>query len=105
MIDFEKEFEAFCINSNDNNTIKEIYNIIPYLDDDQMKVLHSLIYFIEKYDLKDLEKFVINYQSHMKKNKNMNFFSSMNFKNLLKAYTQEELIRGIKINSSHTNEQ
>lgn len=39
----------------------------------------------------------------LQSNKNINFFSSQNLKALLSAYTQNELVRGIKVNTLNEN--
>jgi hypothetical protein len=103
MIDFDKEFSSFC--SSDSSAIKDIYKIIPTLSNGQIKTLNMLRYYIEKYQLVELEKVLQDYLSTIKGNKNLNFFSSMTVKNLLKAYTLEELTKGIKVNSSTQKEE
>lgn len=104
LVDFEKEFSEF-VGGNNSSAIKDIYKIIPHLSQDQLQVVLTLKYMIAKYDLKDLDIFLDDYLSSMKNNKNLNFLSSMNMKALLKAYTQDEMIRGIKINSSSVREE
>lgn len=54
--------------------------------------------------MQDLKELVEDYLKNVSKNKNLNFLSSMNVKNLLKAYTQEELIKGIKISTQSKQE-
>ncbi|PNT90890.1 hypothetical protein CDQ83_13695 [Clostridium thermosuccinogenes] len=103
MIDFEQEFSKF-VSSGEGSAIKDIYNIIPSLSTSQIKILNALSYYIKKYDLQDLKELVEDYLKNVSKNKNLNFLSSMNVKNLLKAYTQEELIKGIKINTQSKQE-
>ncbi len=98
-IDFEKEFSDFVMGS-DSSPITEIYKIIPYLNNQQMQILNGLQYFAKKWDLEDLQQFVEGYLDSQRKNKNLGFLSSMNMKNLLKAYTNEEMIRGIKVSAT-----
>jgi len=98
MLDFEKEFSEF-LTTNQNNAISQIYNIIPTLTQEKISIVLLMKYYINKYELKNLENILNNLIEISKKNKNLNFISSFNVKNLLKAYTQDELIRGIKINS------
>lgn len=98
-IDFEKEFSDFVMGS-DSSAIMEIYKIIPYMNADQIKVINSLQYFVEKWELEDLQNFIESYALSQKKNRNLNFLSSMNMKSLLKAYTNEEMIRGIKVQAT-----
>lgn len=98
-IDFEKEFSEFVM-SSDSSPIREIYQIIPYLSSKQMQVINGLMYYAEKWQLEDLKEFIGSYMESQRKNKNLGFLSSMNMKNLLKAYTNEEMIRGIKVTAS-----
>lgn len=99
MLDFEKEFSQF-VDVSDGSAIRDIYKIIPYLSNEQIGIISMLTYYIEKYDLKDIKQFLDFYIDSMSKNRNLSLMSSMNVKSLLKAYTQDELIRGIKVNSN-----
>jgi hypothetical protein len=102
-VDFDKEFSLFC-NDNQSSAIKDIYAIIPTLDNSQIRVINALNFYINKYDLQDLKQLIDQYLDFIKKNKNLNFIRSMNVKNLLRAYTQEELVRGIKVNANNINQ-
>lgn len=102
-LDFEKEFSSF-VNASGGSAIKEIYSIIPSLNQKQMQIVHLLKFYIKKYDLKDLDEFLNSYLSSLKSNKNLNFLSSMNMKALLKSYTLEEMTKGIKIQSMNNQE-
>ena len=97
MIDFEKEFEEFVLGNN-TNAINEIHKIIPTLDSEQIKIITALTYYAEKYNLLELKAFISEYKKLKAQNKDLSFMKSMNMKNLLKAYTNEEMIRGTKIN-------
>ncbi|WP_202709707.1 hypothetical protein [Sporosalibacterium faouarense] len=96
MIDFDKELDKFIAQGNQGTAIKDIHNLIPCFTDVQLEIIHSLQFFADKYDLFELDNFIANYMQSKVKNKNLNFLKSMNVKSLLKAYTQDELIRGIK---------
>lgn len=98
-IDFEAEFAKFVNSGNQGSAIRDIYDIIPALKNDQIKIINNLMYYAEKYDLDLLQKQIDNFLKFAIKNKNLSFMSSMNMKNLLKAYTQEELVKGIKVQS------
>lgn len=98
-IDFEAEFAKFVNNGQQGSAIKDIYDIIPALKNDQIKIINNIMYYAEKYELNLLKKQVENFLKFVVKNKNLSFMSSMNMKNLLKAYTQEELVKGIKVQS------
>lgn len=101
-LDFEKIFENFSKN-NESSAIRDIYGIIPELSDEALQVIDSLYCYIYKYDLQDLDKFLRGYMERKRRNKNLGFMKNMTVKNLLKAYTQEELIRGIKVQSRAGN--
>lgn len=98
-IDFDKEFSSF-VEGSEGSSIKDIYSIIPCLDQSQIRILSEMEYFAEKYNLDEVKAFMKRYLDNISKNKNLSFLSSMNMKSLLKAYTQDELIRGIKVQSS-----
>lgn len=98
-IDFEAEFAKFVNSGQQGSAIKDIYDIIPALKNDQIKIINNIMYYAEKYELNLLKKQVENFLKFAVKNKNLSFMSSMNMKNLLKAYTQEELVKGIKVQS------
>jgi len=97
-IDFDEVFSSF-IGTGESSSILDIYKIIPSASQEQMKIINSLEFYIKRWDLDDLKSFLEDYKKYMNKNKNLNFLSSMNMKSLLKAHTQDELIRGIKVNS------
>ena len=98
-IDFEAEFAKFVNNGQQGSAIKDIYDIIPALKNDQIKIINNIMYYAEKYELNLLKEQIENFLKFAVKNKNLSFMSSMNMKNLLKAYTQEELVKGIKVQS------
>lgn len=99
MLDFEKEFQDFVNTGNQGSVVTEIYKIIPTLSEEKIKILMMLRYFCKKYDLDRLNSLLDEIVEVNRKNKNLNFISSMNVKNLLKAYTIDELVRGVKVNS------
>jgi len=97
-IDFDAEFEKF-MGTGQGSAIKDIYQIIPSLSQEQLEIINVLKFYAERYDLEDTRQFIETYLSSMKHNKNLSFLSSMNMKSLFKAYTMEELVKGIKVNS------
>lgn len=103
MIDFEKEFEQF-VTDDSGSAIRDIYTIIPSMNQQQLKIISTLKYYANKYNNKELLEFINDYLINMKKNKNLGFLSSMNMKSLLKAYTADEMIRGIKASVNHMEE-
>lgn len=101
-LDFDRDFEAFVQNDG-KSVITEIHTIIPTLSPEQQQVLSSLKFYCDKYEMPDLEKFIIEYGKMANKNKNLNFVRSFNFRNLLKAYSMEEYMRGIKVSTQNVN--
>lgn len=99
-IDFDAEFEKF-MGTGQSSAIKDIYEIIPYLSQEQLETINVLKFYSERYELEDIKQFIELYLVSMKSNKNLSFLSSMNMKSLMKAYTMEELVKGIKVNSTN----
>lgn len=97
-IDYDKEFSSF-VTGGEGSAIKDIYNIIPSLSPEQMQVINTLKFYSGKWALPGINKFVDSYLSSVKENKSLGFVKSNQAKSLLKAYTQDELIRGVKVNS------
>ena len=99
-LDFDKDFQEF-VTGNSGSAIKEIYEVIPTLSQGQQQVINLLSYYIAKYDLNELKQYLDEYGKMIRKNKNLSFVRSLNFKNLLKAYSMEEYIRGIKVQTQN----
>lgn len=96
-IDFDSIFSGMSIPSQDGDPIKSIYDIIPSMDSTQMHLKFQLMYFISKYDLTEWKTVFDEIDKQLLSNKNISFMSSQNLKSLLAAYTQNELVRGIKV--------
>lgn len=96
-IDFDKMLNSVAIPTADGDPIKSIYDIIPCMDSTQMHLKFQLMYFIEKYGLTEWRHVFEEIDEQLMKNKNISFMSSQNLKALLSAYTQNELVRGIKV--------
>lgn len=101
-IDYNTIFDNF-MGSAKGSAIQDIYNIIPTLSAEQIKILNSLEMFAVKYNLPEVRSFVECYKKDKGNNRNLGFVNSMNVQNLLRAYTTDELIRGIKIQAQNTN--
>lgn len=96
-IDFQKMLDGMSVGSPGSDPIKSIYGIIPCFDSVQQHLLFQAFYFINKYDLKDMRSMFEDFTKVMENNKNLSFLGTQNLKNLLSAYTQNELVRGIKV--------
>lgn len=96
IIDFDREFESFVM-GNEGSVITDIYKILPSLDQEQIQIIQQLYFYIERYNLTDLEVFVTRYVRDMARNKNLGLFKTAQVKQLLKSYTMEEMLKGVKI--------
>ena len=90
-----------AVGGNQGDPIKSIYGILPTFDPVQQHLLFQAFYFIEKYDLQDMRAMFDRFGSIMAENKNLGLMSSQNLRSLLAAYTQNELVRGIKVNANN----
>lgn len=100
-IDFQKMLDGMSSSGAASDPIRSIYDILPTYDSVQQHLLFQAFYFIEKYDLDDMRAMFDRFTGVMSKNKNLNFMSSQNLRSLLSAYTQNELVRGIKVNTNN----
>lgn len=98
-IDFQKMLDGMSVGGANSDPIKSIYGIIPCFDSVQQHLLFQAYYFINKYDLSDMRGMFEDFTQVMEKNKNLSFLGTQNLKNLLSAYTQNEYLRGIKVNT------
>ena len=101
-IDYNTIFDNF-MGSGQGTAIQDIYNIIPTLSVEQIQILNSLEMLATKHNLPEVHAFVNSYKIDKSKNRNLGFVNSMNVQNLLRAYTTDELIRGIKIQAQNNN--
>lgn len=104
MIDFEKEFDDFVTSGQGGSAITDVYDILPSLDPRQLMLLHTITYYAQKYDLPELFAFIETYKRDMSKNKNLSFLGTMNIKQLLKAYTMEDYVKGVNVSSVNKTE-
>lgn len=104
--DLSKMFDGMSttVSGNGDNPIKAIYDIIPTYDPEQQKILFQLQFFIDKWGLTHVEDMISNFTGLMRDNKNLSFFGTKTLQNLLSAYTQTDLIRGINIRANGKDE-
>ena len=103
-LDFDKLLGSPVTGAGDSDPIKSIYDIIPSYDNTQLQLKFQVMYFVEKYDLSEWKKVFEHIDNQLRTNKNISFFGQSTLKNLLSAYTQNELVRGIKVQSINSNE-
>ena len=73
---------------------------IPNFESVQLDSIFKLNYFIVKWGLDDLKEMLKDIIALMKDNKSLGFMSSKTLKDLLAAYTQNELVRGVSVRSN-----
>lgn len=100
--DYDKFFSDFNNSSNQGSGIKEVYSIMPFLTQQQIKIYVDGIFFAEKWDLKGVKEYLETIVNFKKQNRNLGFMPSV--KNFLKYATLEEKVRNIKIQSSSSEE-
>ena len=99
-IDFQAILDGMVAGNVSNDPIRSIYDILPTYDQEQQLILFQATYFIEKYDLEAMRAMFDLCFRLMSKNKNLGLLSSRNLQNLLSAYTQNELMRGVKVSKN-----
>jgi hypothetical protein len=98
-VDYDKVFDKF-MSTNGSSAIKEIYGMLPALSSDKILILNSLNMIADKYNCEELSLFCLDYVQKCSVNKPLSFLNSFSIKNFLKAYTTDEMLRGIKIQSN-----
>lgn len=99
-IDFQSILDGMSVDTAPSDPIQSIYKIMPVFDSVQMEILFQVYYFIEKWGLSDLDGMFKQFAERMANNKSLSFMSSKTLKDLLGAYTQNEMIRGISVRAS-----
>lgn len=95
-IDFDRLFSGMAAGGS-SNPIKAIHEILPTYDNVQMQLRFQAQYYINKWDLEDAREVFREIDHIMGENKNLTMLQSKNMQALLAAYTQTELVRGIKV--------
>lgn len=92
--DFDRFFEQF--NSiGQGSSIKELYNMMPFLNDEQIAIVNDALYFTEKWNLPFVNSYIERFLDAKKRNRSLGFFPS--FKQFLKYMTLEEKFKGYKM--------
>lgn len=99
-IDFQDILDDMTVSDKPADPIQSIYKIIPQFDSCQISIMFQASYFIEKWGLEDLRALFNDISVLMKDNKSLGFMSSKTLKDLLAAYTQNEMIRGVSVRSN-----
>lgn len=99
VIDFQAALDSMTAGNVSNDPIRSIYEILPQYDNVQQHLLFQAFYFIEKYGLDDMRAMFETFGKVMARNKNLGLLSSKVLRDLLGAYTQNELVRGVKVST------
>lgn len=103
-LDFQAALESFSNQvTGGGDPISSIYNIIPTYSGRQQKLLFLLSYFIAKWDLDDINSLLVEVKKIASSNKNLGMIQQQSLKSLLAAYTQNELVRGVKVQAIQNN--
>lgn len=95
--DFDQLFQAFNASSQ-GGSIREVYSVMPYLKQSEIKLVNDALFFCRRYGLDDVEDYLKDIVSNRKHNRSLGMFPS--FKNLLKYMTLEEKIKSVKVNGT-----
>lgn len=98
-IDFQAALDQFSAGGDSSDPISAIYNIIPTYTLPQQRMLMLVSYFVAKWDLDDIRALLAEMKVIYNKNKNLGMLQQNSLKALLASYTQNEMIRGIKVNA------
>ena len=99
-IDFQEVLDNMSVSGEPQDPIQSIYKIIPNFDSVQLDSIFKINYFIVKWGLDDLKQMLMDIIALMKDNKSLGFMISKTLKDLLAAYTQNELVRGVSVRSN-----
>jgi hypothetical protein len=104
MLDEQKfqQFFASFTRSGSGSNITELYSIMPYLTAAEVLIVQDALYYAKKWDIPELETWVLNVIMMRKSNRSLGMFPSM--KSFLKSMTLEEQFRGHKMMTGQGNE-
>lgn len=95
--DFDSFFSAFNSNSS-GGSIKQLYDIMPSLTAQEIKVISDGLFFCERYQLDDVKLFLENIVSNKKRNRSLGMMPS--FKSFLKYMTLDEKVKSVKVSAN-----
>lgn len=104
-LDFTKMFDEFFANGSGSSAVREVYDIMPTFNQEQLNIIAAAQYYINKYDLQDFQVYMQSIMQLQAKNKNLSFFDKQSTKSLLRAYTVDELLGRVKPSIQHVEEQ
>jgi hypothetical protein len=99
--DFDELFSEFS-RASGTSGIMDVYKMMPYLNEQQLKTVTDAKYFIDKWQLHDLNNWLNNIIELKKINRSLGFMPSV--KNFLKYSTLDEKVRNVKIQQTNQGE-
>lgn len=100
--DFDLIFNQFTSSANGQSGIKEVYNIMPFMTDEQIQIYNNAMLYINRYEVTELKTYIDNIIMMKKENRNLGFMPSV--KNFMKYATLDEKVRNIKVSQQGGNE-
>lgn len=97
----EQDFDSFFSNFNSSNSggsIKQLYDIMPSLNQKEIKIIFDGLFFCERYELNDVKAYLENIIVTKKRNRSLGMFPS--FKSFLKYMTLDEKVKGVKVSAT-----
>lgn len=95
---FDAIFEGLTKQTTSRSFVMDLYDILPYLNENELKAISIVKSISKKYNLIEYEEFINDYEQYKKRNKSLGLLNS--FTKMLKYVSLEEKFRGIKINQS-----
>lgn len=95
---FDELFSEFS-KASGSSGIMDVYKMMPYLTEQQIKVYIDAMYFVEKYGLVDLQRYLDRLIDMKKINRSLGFMPSV--KQFLKYSTLDEKVRNVKIQQTN----
>lgn len=100
--DFDTLFSEFS-RAGTNSGIMDVYKMMPYLNDIQIKLYVDAMYFIDKWEIPELRNYLNNLVEMKKINRSLGFMPSV--KQFLKYSTLDEKVRNVKIQQTNGGDQ
>lgn len=98
---FDELFSEFS-RAGGSSGIMDVYKMMPYLNELQIKVFVDAMFFVDKWDLPELKKYLENLIEMKKINRSLGFMPSV--KQFLKYSTLDEKVRNVKIQQTNGGE-
>lgn len=95
---FDELFSEFS-RSGSSSGIMDVYKMMPYLTEQQIKIYVDAMFFVDKWGLEDTGKYLDNLIEMKKINRSLGFMPSV--KQFLKYSTLDEKVRNVKVQQTN----